>query len=328
MRELTSFSDPLEAEKLAAYLLYHEVESQVEQEEHSWTVWVINDDQRGRALELQLELQASPESEAVQLAQQHAAKQQQQQEKARAQARRRAVSAARLRQRWKGHWYRCFPATVVLIGISLAVVLLTTDFHQGRNAVGLTSGLCNRKGSVLLEALFLDVRVTEAEVLEMIRTGGPPSPLLLTRVVTSGEVWRLVTPIFLHFSFLHIFFNMYWMWGLGRGVEFLRGTPRFLAIVLLIAVVSNISQWLVSGPAFGGMSGVVFGLIGYAWMKGRYEPHEGLGLRSEQITYSLFFLFLGFGGAFGSVANTCHLAGLLTGMLIGARKHIIRTMTR
>ena len=61
---------------------------------------------------------------------------------------------------------------------------------------------------------------------------------------------------------------------------------------------------------------MVFGLIGYAWMKGRYEPHLGIGMRQEQIVYSMFFLFLGMGGLFGSVANVCHIAGLLTGIVV------------
>jgi GlpG protein len=139
-------------------------------------------------------------------------------------------------------------------------------------------------------------------------------------------LWRLVTPVFLHFGVLHILFNMMWLRNLGGAIEFVRGTRRFLLLFLLLAVISNVAQLLWSGPRFGGMSGVVFGLIGYVWMKGRTQPHLGLGLTSDQIVYSVLWLVLCMGGAMGNIANAAHLAGFIAGILVGSRHALIRKL--
>ena len=85
-----------------------------------------------------------------------------------------------------------------------------------------------------------------------------------------GEIWRPVTPIFMHFGIIHILFNMMWLKELGTMIEFKNGSLKMLLMVLIIAVVSNVGQDYYKGPYFGGMSGVVYGLFGYIWMKSRY----------------------------------------------------------
>ena len=174
---------------------------------------------------------------------------------------------------------------------------------------------CNKENSSFMNAMF----ITSFEI----RDGWLYySPSLLTPL-KRGEVWRLVTPIFLHFGVLHILFNMMWMWRLGSAVEFVRGTRRYLVLVVLIAVISNVAQFWWSGhPRFGGMSGVVFGLIGYVWMKGRTQPHEGLAMSQQTVIYSFLWLFLCMGGAVGPIANAAHLVGLIVGMFFGARPGI------
>lgn len=141
-------------------------------------------------------------------------------------------------------------------------------------------------------------------------------------VLKTWQIWRYVTPIFIHFNLLHILFNMSWLRTLGNAIEFVRGTRRFLALVLFIAVVSNVAQLIWSGPAFGGMSGVDFGLIGYVWMKGKTQPKYGLALPQEQVVMSMLWMLLCIGGAFGPIANAAHVGGFLAGMVIGARTAI------
>lgn len=313
MRELAAFSEQTKAEQLASFLLFHDLETQLEEEENQWTVWILNDDHRDQANQLLQQFQQGADPALIRQAEEHVEKVRKEQLEDQIKRRRSVAAAARLRQRWDGVWYRSFPVTVVLISISFAVALLTSNFRVEENSGSLFPQLCNKQDSELLQGLYLNVPLTRTERLQMLLTGERPS---LYQIVQSGQVWRFVTPIFLHFDFLHILFNMFWMWGLARGIEYLRGSFRFAGLVLVIAVVSNVAQWYWAGWRFGGMSGVVFGLIGYAWMKGRYEPHLGIGMRQEQIVYSMFFLFLGMGGLFGSVANVCHIAGLLTGIVV------------
>ena len=76
------------------------------------------------------------------------------------------------------------------------------------------------------------------------------------------------------------------------------------------------------GVLGGGMSGVVFGLLGFAWVKTRHDPNSGLVLRSDVFVFMMIWLLLGFSGilksAFGiSVANWAHAGGLIAGVLAG-----------
>ena len=60
--------------------------------------------------------------------------------------------------------------------------------------------------------------------------------------ILHGEVWRLVTPIFMHGNILHIFFNMWWLSAFGTMIEVRRGTLRLAGLVLIAAIISNIGQ--------------------------------------------------------------------------------------
>lgn len=137
-----------------------------------------------------------------------------------------------------------------------------------------------------------------------------------------GEVWRLVTPIFLHLGPMHLVFNMWALIIEGTVVETRQGTRKLLALVLLSAVVSNVGQYLYvlnfSPGLVGwfGISGVVYALFGYLWMKGVNEPEQGLALHPSTVRVMLLWLMLGFTPVF-PMANGAHLAGLVVGMLFG-----------
>ena len=133
----------------------------------------------------------------------------------------------------------------------------------------------------------------------------------------SGEIWRPITPIFLHFNFLHILFNMFWLHDLGGQIEKRKGPKFFLSFILIIALVSNFTQFMISGPAFGGMSGVVYGLFGYVWAKTRLDPADGFRL-DPMVAMIMFGLFIiCFTGMFGGIANWAHAGGLAVGICWG-----------
>lgn len=135
--------------------------------------------------------------------------------------------------------------------------------------------------------------------------------------IMQGQVWRLVTPIFIHFHVLHIVFNLLWLRDLGSMIEARQGTGRFALLVFAIATVSNSVQNITGGPSFGGMSGVVYGLLGYVWMKGKFDPESGLFLHPSTVTMMIIWFFICLVGLIPGVANAAHGAGLAMGIAWG-----------
>lgn len=145
--------------------------------------------------------------------------------------------------------------------------------------------------------------------------------------LAAGELWRLLTPIFLHFGIFHVLFNSLWMWDLGRRLEYLMGTWSFLLFVVITGIASNLAQFLWSGPMFGGMSGVVYALVGFIAVRQRIAPHPLVAVPPALIGFMLFLLVLCMTGVVdyfisGSVANAAHLGGLVAGVVYAlATKH-------
>jgi GlpG protein len=125
---------------------------------------------------------------------------------------------------------------------------------------------------------------------------------------------RIIGPAFFHFSWLHIVFNTMWWWQLGGSVEKSLGKGALINLLLISAIVSNFGQYLVSGANFGGLSGVVYALVGFVWWYGYLAPERGLSLSKPIVGFLLFWLMLGFADLLPvNVANTAHLLGLLSG---------------
>ena len=146
--------------------------------------------------------------------------------------------------------------------------------------------------------------------------GRGESEALLPEIMR-GQVWRLLTPIFIHFGIMHLVFNMLWLKDLGSMIEKLVSTRLLLALVIVIGILSNLGQFLFHGPFFGGMSGIVYGLLGYVWMKSKFDPASGLFLEKQTVIWMIGWFFLCLTGAMGSVANYAHGVGLVTGMIWG-----------
>jgi GlpG protein len=140
---------------------------------------------------------------------------------------------------------------------------------------------------------------------------------IFLREVRNGQFWRLITPIFIHFHFLHIFFNMLWLWDLGNMIEARKGSWYLGILIVVIAIPSNLAQYIVSHPNFGGMSGVVYGLLGYIWMKGKYDPASKLYLHKSTVSMMLIWYFLCLIGVIPHVANAVHTVGLIIGVAWG-----------
>jgi GlpG protein len=142
-------------------------------------------------------------------------------------------------------------------------------------------------------------------------------PDAISLQAVAGEWWRLLTPAFLHFGLLHIAFNLLWWWELGSVVERAQSSWRLLAITLVIALVSNGAQFLSYGSDFGGLSAVVYGLLGYLWLYPYADPSAGFRINGVIVAFMLGWLAVGYTGLldpiFGPVSNDGHLSGLLVG---------------
>ena len=93
-------------------------------------------------------------------------------------------------------------------------------------------------------------------------------------------------------NLLHLLFNMLWLKDLGSMIEARKGTSRCSSWSLVIGVGSNLGQDLVGGPDFGGMSGVIYGLFGYIWMRGKFDPASGLRLHPTNVVMMVGWFFL------------------------------------
>jgi GlpG protein len=131
------------------------------------------------------------------------------------------------------------------------------------------------------------------------------------------QLWRWVSHAFLHFSLLHITFNLLWWWYLGGPVEKRLGTGKLFTITVVSALVSGWGQSLFSGIWFGGLSGVVYALMGYVWLTGELKPERGISLPRGLMVFSIAWLVLGYFNVMGlAIANAAHVFGLVLGLLM------------
>lgn len=147
----------------------------------------------------------------------------------------------------------------------------------------------------------------------------------LEHTLGEGQWWRLITPIFIHFGLLHLAMNSLWYWELGRRIEIRQGAFMLFGLTLLYGLASNAAQHLYGGPGiFGGLSGVLYGLLGHCWLFQKLAPGEAYRLPSGVVMLMLAWLVICMTGiievvTFGSVAiaNAAHLSGLVVGCLTG-----------
>jgi len=134
------------------------------------------------------------------------------------------------------------------------------------------------------------------------------------------ELWRFVSPIFIHFNIAHIIFNALWIWVVGNVIEQRQGSVCLLLITIFAGISSNIGQYYVSGPVFGGLSGVVYALISYAWLWDKLHMDKFRVVSNALMGFMIVWLVLGYTGllsqlGLGNIANTAHLVGLVCGLL-------------
>jgi GlpG protein len=294
MRQIATLPDEA-ARKLADYLLTLDIETRLQPEDQGTGVWVCDEDHLGQA-RAELEAfqrnpadtryrQASAEADLLRWQQELTEQEyREQQEHADEQVARTGTPGPR-------------PVTLALVAATV-LVAVTTQLGTGE--------------IVMTQELRISTQRDWPHLGQ----------------VAGGEVWRLVTPIFLHFSPMHLIFNLLMFVALAGQIESLRGSARLLALTVVLAIVSNLTQYyfghmtfegfrpiLHGSSNFGGLSGVVYGLFGYIWVKSRLEPWLGLSVTTQTVVILLGWFFLCL--FMDDVANGAHAGGLVAGLVLG-----------
>ena len=291
MRQIGSIEDHQQAENFVAYLISKNILSSCDGGEPAWRIWIQEEDDVATAKEDLTQFLADPNHERYRNATNQA------QQVLRERAKRAKEISQRtidLRNRWQQPTVNQCPITVGLLAIMTLVVLIQ-NFDAEKFAQ-----------------------------LKLLLTFSPDGTL---NAIQAGDLWRLITPIFVHGNLLHFFFNAMALRDLGFLVESRIGSAKTLGIVLVVAALSNFAEFSMSPIRFGGMSGVVYGLFGYAWVRGRLEPDSGLWLPRIVFNYMMIWFFLCI-FLIPGIANWAHAGGLVTGAVLGTISPAIRFLRR
>jgi len=329
MRLIGTVEDKQRAERISAYMLTHEISTHCEQVNESWQIWIKDEDLVSQARTFLEEFRGNPDDvkyrEAIDVAQKIA----REKEKKLQEAKSNLVQMTS--DRWNAPITKVAPFTVALIAISVIVCVFLTNL--GKNADGAAFralAFCSISSD---EAVEIVQRPTSTPV-EIRAEGISYDNRMRLASLAKGELWRSITPIFIHFGLWHLLFNMYWLAFFGKQIEYRYNSMWLAILVVVIAVLSNVAQstvpaaWGGSGVAnlgthwtmlLGGMSGVIYGLFGYVWMKMTFDPKSGMHISMISVAILLIWLVACMAPNFlvSNVANWAHGIGLLTGVVIG-----------
>jgi rhomboid protease GluP len=139
----------------------------------------------------------------------------------------------------------------------------------------------------------------------------------INEAIYAGEIWRFITPIFVHAGIWHIFINMYSLYALGPTVEGFFSTPRMLVIYFFSGVSSVTFSLAFSPYPSVGASGAIFGLLGalgtFLFLHRESLGHAGKTYLRQIVIVALLNLGLGLAP---NIDNWGHLGGLLAGIAL------------
>jgi GlpG protein len=301
LRQIGTLPKGIDPKIFADYLLTLGIKTRVDERPDGSHLWIYNEDHVGKAGEELQGYLTRPDDPRFKMAVDaaEAIRRREQERDKEYQKNYRAVSDL-----WAYPGLRRRPLTVILAGLCIAVFLMQESpatFPEIQSTLSISTAYRDQEGRVHVNGL---------------------------KEIALGQVWRLVTPIFLHFGILHLLFNVWALNSFGTLIEVRRGTLRLAGLVLISAIVSNLGQYLYMERVdpgaphfFGGISGVVCALFGYIWVKGVYEPEQGMILHPNSITMILLWLGLCMSGWVGDIANAAHVVGLLVGVAFGVVRY-------
>lgn len=296
MRQIGTLPNEKLGRQLIDYLLTEGIEAKAESDSGgSYAIWINHEDQVESAKEVFLHFEASPEDARYQGRAARAQELRMQDTQQRKRARKNYRPGHEV---WRsgGNGTRKIPLTFTLIAICVGVALWT-DLGENGPASDMLSYVSRKH---LSDPDWVHSNPTDAN-----------------RDIRAGEVWRVITPNFIHLGLIHLLFNMMWVHTLGGQIESVKGWRKLLMMVALFGIASSLCQvYIARYPFFGGMSGVVYGLFGYVWMKSRYDPGDGIRISQQNVQLMVIWFFICFIPGF-AVANGGHAGGLIAGVILG-----------
>jgi GlpG protein len=339
MRQVGTITEESTAQQFANYLYTLGMTAKAERDGEAWAVWVRDEEHVERASAELESFLTQPEDAKYAAAATAAKARRDELAKREDRARRNFVD---MRRRWDARPTGPIPLTMGLILVCIIVAVLT-------NLGGEFGSRDDGPAAGLIDKLLLVPNAQREEYFARHRTSAPNTASAVInenkpaddrwaalQAVRSGEIWRLVTPIFIHFGVLHLLFNMSMFYSFGGLIESRRGSLRVGVLILLSAVLSNFGQFYFPSLAhpiyayvqFGGMSGVVYALFGYIWMKSRYEPSADLYVHPNTVVLLMIWMVICMLGIIDGVANWAHGVGLAVGLAIGVAPYSARQVRR
>lgn len=169
---------------------------------------------------------------------------------------------------------------------------------------------------ILLGAIILVWVIDNLLGESLLRLGANVGALIL-----QGEIWRLFTSMFLHANLVHLLFNAMALYSVGREIESLYGSDRYIVIYVLSGLFGSLLSFAGRGPEVVsvGASGAIFGLIGMnlAYFLLHRENFGQFGRQRVMNTLFVIGLNLVLGFTIPRIDNLAHLGGLIAGFALG-----------
>ena len=323
MRLIGELSEQGQAKLIVAHLVTKGIATSVELEDGKWELWVKEEDRVDEAsTELELFLENPSHERYRGVLEKAVALEKEQEEK------RRQIQKNLIKVQHRNPNQRRMPLTILLTVIC-GIVALATSFCE--------KGTGFEESTVYQTLIGMFISGPEVAQLQEQFAGNKDSLQFKFASVAKGEIWRLVTPIFIHYGVFHLVFNMWWLISLGGILETKYGTFYFGLLVLVSAAISSAAQiaapvWLDGSSIYiagatasvdgGGMSGVIYALFGFVWMKSTYDRSSGFRIPNSTVIIMLgwlFFCMTPFEEQLlnSRVANWAHGVGLIVGMIAG-----------
>jgi len=291
MRQIATIESVDHAERFQDFLIARGIKCSLEDGDDGCTLWIVDEDRVAEARAELVRFRQQPDDPRYANARAEANAVLQAEAAKRKAARRNVVNVS---DRWRQPTAMNCPLTV---GMIVVCIFVFVEMHLMGDERGLS------------QELFFSTDGT-------------------WNAIKGGDWWRLLTPMFMHGGLLHILFNLIAWWDFGLAIEGRKGSLRFLLIVTATSLAANLLQFEFGSWRFLGLSGVVFGLFGYLWVKGKLDPDDGLGVSAYETRAILLWYIICWFGWFMPIANWAHTGGLMMGVLLGVMSAAWRRLRR